>query len=107
MLLAMTGRTGACNKLHSLEQQLARWLLTMNDYVDDHLQLTHELIALTLGVRRASISVATSIFRDAGLIDYRRGNIRLVDQKGLESIACECYVIIKDEYGRLYADLSK
>jgi CRP-like cAMP-binding protein len=108
MLLAMTGRTGACNKLHSLEQQLARWLLTMNDYVnDDHLRLTHELIALTLGVRRASISVAANMFRDSGCIDYGRGDIRVVDRKGLESIACECYVIVKDEYDRLYADLSK
>ncbi len=107
MLLAMTGRTGACNKVHSLEQQLARWLLTMNDYVDDHLRLTHELIALTLGVRRAGISIAANMFRDAGLIDYHRSDIRLVDRKGLESIACECYAIIKDEYDRLYADLSK
>jgi CRP-like cAMP-binding protein len=107
MLLAMTSRTGACNKVHSLEQQLARWLLTMDDYVDDDLPLTHELIALTLAVRRASISVAASMFRDAGLIDYHRGHIRLVDRKGLESVACECYVIIKDEYDLLYADLSK
>jgi len=107
MLLAMTGRTAACNKLHSLEEQLARWLLTMNDYVNDDLRLTHELIALTLGVRRAGISAAANTFRDSGWIDYRRRNIRLVDQKGLESTACECYVIIKDEYDRLYADLSK
>jgi CRP-like cAMP-binding protein len=107
MLLVMTGRTGACNKVHSIEQQLARWLLTMNDYVDDHLRLTHELIALTLGVRRASISVAASMFKDAGLIDYHRGDIQLLDRKGLESIACECYVIIKDEYDRLYVDLSQ
>ena len=107
MLLAMTGRTAACNKLHSLEQQLARWLLTMNDYVDDRMRLTHELIALTLGVRRAGITAAANVFRDSGLIDYRRGDIRLVDQKRLESTACECYLIIKDEYDRLYADLSK
>ena len=107
MLLAMTSRTAACNKLHSLEQQLARWLLTMNDYVNDHLRLTHELIALTLGVRRAGVSAAANMFRDSGLIDYRRGDIRLLDQKALESTACECYAIIKDEYDRLYADLLK
>ena len=107
MLLAMTGRTGACNKLHSLEQQLARWLLTMNDYVGDELRLTHDLMALTLGVRRAGVSVAASSFRDIGAIAYRRGNIQVVDRKGLEAIACECYPVIKREYDDLYADLSK
>ena len=107
MLLAMTGRTGACNKLHSLEQQLARWLLTMNDYIDGNLQLTHELIGLTLGVRRAGISVTANSFRTSGMIDYHRGNIRVIDRKGLEAIACECYQIIKEEYDHLYADLSK
>ncbi|HET8670500.1 MAG TPA: helix-turn-helix domain-containing protein [Candidatus Saccharimonadales bacterium] len=103
----MTGRTGACNKLHSLEQQLARWLLTMNDYVGDELRLTHDLMALTLGVRRAGVSVAASSFRDIGAIAYRRGNIQVVDRKGLEAIACECYPVIKREYDDLYADLSK
>ncbi len=69
MLLARTGRTVACNKLHSLEQQLARWLLTMNDYVGDELRLTQDLIALTLGVRRAGVSVAANSFRHSGAID--------------------------------------
>jgi CRP-like cAMP-binding protein len=107
MLLAMTGRTGACNKLHSLEQQLARWLLTMNDYVGDELHLTHELMALTLGVRRAGVSVTANGFRSSGAIDYRRGSIQVVDRKGLEALACECYQFIKREYNELYADLSK
>ena len=107
MLLAMTGRTGACNKLHSLDQQLARWLLTMNDYADDNLRVTHELIGLTLGVRRAGISVAANLFRDSRLIDYHRGNIRVLDRTGLETVACECYEVIKEEYDHLYADLSK
>lgn len=107
MLLAMTGRTAACNKLHALEQQLARWLLTMNDYVGDELRLTHELIALTLGVRRAGVTVAANGFREVGVIDYRRGYIQVVDRKGLEAIACECYPVIKKEYEDLYAELSK
>ena len=107
MLLVMTGRTGACNKLHSLEQQLARWLLTMNDYVGDEFRLTHDLMALTLGVRRAGVSVAANSFRDTGAIDYRRGHIHVVDRKSLEAIACECYPVIKQEYDDLYADLSK
>ena len=106
MLLLMTARTGACNKLHSLEQQLARWMLTMNDYVGSELRLTHELMALTLGVRRAGVSVAANSFRNMGLIDYRRSNIQVVDREGLKDIACECYQIVKAEYDRLYADLS-
>ena len=107
MLLTMTARTSACNKLHSLEQQLARWLLTMNDYVGNELRLTHDLMALTLGVRRAGVSVAANSFRNTGVIDYRRGHIHVIDRQGLEAIACECYQIIKAEYDRLYADLSE
>lgn len=107
MLLTMTGRTGACHKLHSLEQQLARWLLTMNDYVGDELRLTHELMSLTLGVRRAGVTVAANSFREIGAIDYRRSYINVIDRKALESIACECYQIVKEEYDSLYADLSK
>ena len=106
MLLAMTGRTSACNKLHSVEQQLARWLLMMNDYVGDELRLTHDLMALTLGVRRAGITIAASSFREIGAIDYRRGNIHVVDRKALEAVACECYQVIKQEYDELYANLS-
>lgn len=105
MLLAMTGRTAACNKLHGLEEQLARWLLTMSDYVGDELRLTHELMALTLGVRRAGVSTAANSFREVGAIDYRRGCIHIVDRKSLEAIACECYAVIKEEYDDLYADL--
>jgi CRP-like cAMP-binding protein len=107
MLMAMTGRSGACYKLHSLEQQLARWLLLMSDYVGDELHLTHELMALTLGVRRAGVSVAANDFRNAGAIAYQRGHIQMVDRKGLEEKACECYQAIKDEYEHLYADLAK
>jgi len=106
MLLAMTARTSACNKLHSLEQQLARWLLTMNDYVGNELRLTHDLMALTLGVRRAGVSVAANNFRTSGVIDYKRGQIHVVDRQGLEALACECYEVIKEEYDRLYAHLS-
>ena len=105
MLLAMTSQSSACNKLHTLEQQLARWLLTMHDYVGDELQLTHELISLTLGVRRAGVSVAANDFKGAGLIDYTRGRIKILDRHRLEAIACECYRNIKGEYDRLYADL--
>lgn len=107
MLLAMTVRSSACNKLHNLEQQLARWLLTMSDYVGDELRLTHELMALTLGVRRAGVSTSASSFRRKGLIDYRRSVIHIIDRKRLEAVACECYSVIKQEYESLYADLAE
>jgi CRP-like cAMP-binding protein len=107
MLLAMTGQCSACNKLHSLEQHLGRWLLMMHDYVHDELLLTHDLISLTLGVRRAGISESSSAFKREGLIDYHRGHIKILNRGGLEAKACECYGVIRDEYERLYQDLSK
>jgi CRP-like cAMP-binding protein len=107
MLLAMTARSGACNKLHSIEQQLARWLLMMRDYSGDELELTHDLIALTLGVRRAGVTEAANVFRNGGVITYRRGHIEVVDQLGLAALACECYAAVKKEYDSLSADLSQ
>jgi CRP-like cAMP-binding protein len=106
MLLAMTGHSLACNKLHTLEQQLARWLLMMHDYVGGELLLTHELISLTLGVRRAGVSDAAHDFKETGLIDYQRGHIQILDRQGLEASACECYGNVKNEYDSLYADLA-
>ncbi len=107
MLLAMTARSGACNKVHSTEQQLARWLLTMCDYAGEELAVTHELIALTLGVRRAGVTEAANGFRNAGVIDYRRGHIQIIDPGGLKALACECYAAIKKEYDDLHTDLSQ
>jgi CRP-like cAMP-binding protein len=107
-MLSMTGQSGACYKLHRLEQQLARWLLMMHDYVGtDELRLTHELIALTLGTRRAGVSEAAGEFKSEGVINYQRGNIQVIDRQRLEAKACECYQVIRDEYERLYADLPK
>lgn len=108
MLLAMTGQSGACYKLHTLEQNLARWLLMMHDYIGgDDLQLTHDLIALTLGVRRPGVTEAALGLKNSGIIDYHRGHIQILDREGLKAKACECYQEIKDEYDLLYADLSK
>ena len=107
MLLAMTGQSGACYKLHSVEENLARWLLMMHDYVgEDSLRLTHDLIALTLGVRRAGITEAALGLRNSGVMNYHRGQIQILDRQGLKAKACECYQEIKDEYDLLYADLS-
>ncbi len=108
MLLDMTSQSSACNKLHTLEQQLARWLLAMHDYVRaDELVLTHELMALTLGVRRAGVTEAAGGFKRAGVITYHRGHIQILDRQGLEAMTCECYRVIRDYYERLYADLPK
>ncbi len=107
MLLAMTGQSAACNKLHSIEEQLSKWLLMMHDYVGEELLLTHDLIALTLGVRRAGITVSAGNFKKSGLIAYHRGHIRVLDRQGLEAQACECYNVIRDEYDHLYEDLAK
>jgi hypothetical protein len=71
------------------------------------LALTHDLIALTLGVRRAGVTEAANAFRNTGVIDYRRGHIQVVDQRGLEALACECYAAVKKEYDALYAELSQ
>jgi hypothetical protein len=107
MLLAMTSKTAACYKLHPLDGQLVRWLLTMHDYVQgDELRLTHELIALTLGVRRAGVTEASIKLKNEGLISYVRGHIQVVDKQGMEAHTCECYEIIKGEYESLYRDLS-
>ena len=106
MLLSMTGQSSACNKLHPLGQQLVRWLLMMHDYVGEDLLLTHDLIALTLGVRRAGVSEAALALKDEGLIDYSRGHIKILDRQRLEARACECYDVIRDEYEKLYKDLA-
>ena len=107
MLLAMTGQSSACNKLHSLEKHLGTWLLMMHDYVGDELLLTHELIAKTLGVRRAGVSESAAVFKKEGLIEYQRGHIQILNRQGLEAKACECYEVIRAEYDRLYTDLAK
>lgn len=107
MLLAMTGQSSACNSLHPLERQFSTWLLMMHDYVGDELLLTHELIAKTLGVRRAGISESAAGFKKEGLIEYQRGHIQILNRQGLEAKACECYEVIRAEYDRLYADLGE
>ena len=107
MLLAMTGQSSACNSLHTLEQQFGTWLLMMHDYVGDELLLTHELIAQTPGVRRAGITGSAVIFKKEGLIEYQRGHIQILNLRGLEAKACECYKVIRGEYDRLYTDLAK
>jgi CRP-like cAMP-binding protein len=93
----------ACNRLHSIEERCARWLLMTHDQVgSNEFRLTQEFIAQMLGVRRASVTVAAGALQHAGLISYRRGRITIEDREGLEQAACECYGVIRAEYARLF-----
>ena len=97
-------QTAACNRLHSLEQRCCRWLLTAHDNVQgDTFVLTHEFLAMMLGVQRPSVSIAASDLQKAGLIDYSRARVTIADRKGLENSACECYSTVQGHLRRLYA----
>lgn len=99
-LLTQIAQTGACNRHHSIEQQLCRWLLmTLDRLPSNDLVLTQELVATTLGVRRESITEAAGNLQRAGLIRYRRGHIAVTDRAGLEVNACECYAVVQQELG--------
>lgn len=88
------GQSIACNRVHSLRQRCAKWILLTHDRIaGDEFYLTHEFLAVMVGVRRAGVSEAASALQDAGLITYRRGNMRILNRLGLEAIACECYAI--------------
>jgi CRP-like cAMP-binding protein len=89
-------QTALCNQLHSLDQRLCRWLLTFADRLhNEQMVITQELASQMLGVRRAGVTVAAGVLRDAGLIEYSRGRITIVDRTGLEDRVCECYEVIK------------
>ena len=97
-------QTAACNRLHSLEERCCRWLLIAHDNaLQDTFPLTHEFLAMMLGVQRSGVSIAASALRKAKLIDYRRGEVAILDRKGLEDGACECYASIQTELERIYA----
>jgi CRP-like cAMP-binding protein len=101
--ITQISQTAACNRLHSLDKRLARWLLLCHDRVNStELLMTQEFIAGMLGGRRESVTVAAGHLQDARLIHYARGRIEIVDRKGLEATACECYRIVKQEENRLF-----
>ncbi|ODV10363.1 MAG: Crp/Fnr family transcriptional regulator [Rubrivivax sp. SCN 70-15] len=100
--LVQIGQTAVCNRFHSIDQQLCRWLLLCMDRLPgDTLAMTQELIAHNLGVRREGVTEAAIRLQNAGLIRYARGRISVLGRKGLERSACECYGVVKDEYDRL------
>ncbi|MHB1085744.1 MAG: Crp/Fnr family transcriptional regulator [Thiobacillus sp.] len=105
-LLTQTAQTAVCNRHHSLEQQLSRWLLlTLDRLPTNELVMTQELVASMLGVRREGITEAAGNLQRAGLISYRRGHISVLDRTGLETHACECYAVVKKELARLLPDV--
>lgn len=101
-LLTQMAQTAVCNRHHSLDQQLCRWLLLSLDRLSgNELVMTQELIANMLGVRREGVTEAAGSLQSAGLIKYRRGHITVLDRAGLESRTCECYAVVKKEFDRL------
>ncbi|MEO8343509.1 MAG: Crp/Fnr family transcriptional regulator [Gallionella sp.] len=104
-LLTQMSQTAACNRHHSVDQQLCRWLLsTLDRLPSNEMTMTQELIASMLGVRREGITEAAGNLQRAGLISYRRGHITVLDRTRLESCACECYSVVRNEFHRLLDD---
>jgi CRP-like cAMP-binding protein len=104
-LITQLSQTAVCNRHHSMEQQLCRWLLlTLDRLPSNELTMTQELIACMLGVRREGITEAAGNLQQAGLISYRRGHITVLDRCGLESLTCECYGVVKKEFHRLLGE---
>ena len=101
-LITQMAQTAVCNRHHSIDQQLCRWLLlSLDRLASSELAMTQELIANMLGVRREGVTDAAGKLQDAGLIHYRRGRITVLDRPGLEARACECYQVVKKEMDRL------
>lgn len=97
-----TAQTAACNRLHGIEERLARWLSACRDRTEtDQLRLTHDFLGQMLGAPRTTVTLAAGLLHRAGLIDYKRGAVTVRNREGLEQTACECYRIVRDEFKRL------
>ncbi|MGD0627708.1 MAG: Crp/Fnr family transcriptional regulator [Terracidiphilus sp.] len=100
--LVQAAQTAACNRVHDLHERLARWLLMCRDRVQtDHIPITQELLAIMLGTRRSSVTVAAGILQKAGLITHTRGRVTILNHSGLANAACECYRVVHGEAVRL------
>ena len=107
-LMTQIAQTAVCNRHHSVEQQLCRWLLlTLDRLPERELVMTQELVASMLGVRRESVTDAAGRLQTAGYIRYRRGHIGVLSRSGLESSVCECYGVVKKELDRLLSDVRR
>jgi CRP-like cAMP-binding protein len=101
--ISQIAQTAACNRLHLLEERFCRWLLIAHDSArSDTFPLTQEFIAMMLGVQRSGISIAANLLRKSGLIQYTRGNVTIMDRKGLEDGACECYAVMRRDLEKLF-----
>jgi CRP-like cAMP-binding protein len=101
-VIAQVSQNAACNRLHTLEQRYARWLLEARDRIgSDDLRLTHEFLSAMLGVRRAGITEVSGAYQAQGLITQKRGLTRVTDARALETLSCECYAVVREEYDRL------
>jgi CRP-like cAMP-binding protein len=101
-LLVQTAQTAACNRVHELHERLARWLLMCHDRIQvDRMPITQEFLAMMLGTRRSTVTVAAGILQKAGFIAYTRGHVTIQDYAGLKGTTCECYQTVTDEYVRL------
>lgn len=100
--LSMVSQNVACNRLHDIEHRLAKWLLMSHDRVHKQdFNLTQEYLAAMLGVHRPSVSIAASVLQRAGIIDYKRGRINVLDRQALENASCECYEIVQKNFKRI------
>ena len=105
-LMTQMSQTAVCNRHHSVEQQLCRWLLvTLDRLPSDEVVMTQEMVAGMLGVRRESIAEAAGKLQQAGFIQSRRGHLAVLKRGGLETRVCECYAVVKNEFGRLLCDV--
>ena len=101
-LITQISQTAVCNRLHSVEQRLCRWLLMTHDLAQsDELEMTHEFISNMLGVRREGVTMAAQRLQEMKMISYVRGHIRILDRPQLLAHVCECYQVVKDEHSRL------
>ncbi len=100
--MVQSAQTAACNRLHNIEERLARWLLSCRDRTDsDQLHLTHDFLGQMLGAPRTTVTLAAGLLQRAGLIDYSRGTVTVKNRPALEQAACECYGIVHNEFRRL------
>jgi CRP-like cAMP-binding protein len=98
----MLGQLAACNRLHSVYERCARWLLMTRDRVDvDAIPLTHEFLAMMLGTGRSGVTIAAATLQQAGFIKYAHGLITILDRPGLENASCECYEVAREQFGGL------
>jgi CRP-like cAMP-binding protein len=107
-LFNLIAQSAACNRLHSIEERFCRWILMTQDRVGaNEFPMTHEFLGQMLGVRRASVSVVAAVLQKAGIINYNRGKMRVIDRPQMENISCECYKIIKNDFELLLGDNEK